>query len=374
MGRIFFWLWAALGVGAACGPDRDVLIGVAYTADSTYVPVARVLLDSPPPAGGPRIRFTGNVGGAELASTGLPGEVDYALRLVRQGIVAAVGPSSSRSALATASVYRDAGIPVVVPTATSRRLATLAPWLFVLAPNDSAEGAFIARFAARRLGARTATIFYNNDEYGVGLNDGVTAALAREGITALATLTVQQDRICGRPGQPNPFAQYVAGAAQRGRPDVVVTAGRGWETGCLVRLVHARWPSVPIIAGDGTVPDSQLARALPGSTADLYLVAFWHPNVANPQSQAFVRAFQRLTGHTPTHGDAFAHDAALLLVAAVRAAGPRPAAVRRYLEELGTGRPPYEGVTGPIAFTAGHPRPLLMTRYRGGRAELVQFP
>src|SRR5207245_5907500 len=74
------------------------------------------------------------------------------------GRVGVVGHGSSRRSLVASSVYNEAGIPQITPTSTSRLLHAVGPWTFMLAPDDSAEGAFMAAFAAERLGARRVSI------------------------------------------------------------------------------------------------------------------------------------------------------------------------------------------------------------------------
>jgi hypothetical protein len=56
---------------------------------------------------------------------------------------------------------------------------------------------------------------------------------------------------------------------------------------------------------------------------------------------------------------------------AVREVGPRRAAIRRYLGELGISRPPYRGVTGPISFAPRRPVNLLMTHVVNGATAMV---
>jgi ABC-type branched-subunit amino acid transport system substrate-binding protein len=65
------------------------------------------------------------------------------------------------------------------------------------------------------------------------------------------------------------------------------------------------------------------------------------------------------------------YDAIMVAAQAVREAGPGRAAIRRYLSELGTTRPPYRGVTGPIAFAPDRPVNLLMTHVVDGAVVVV---
>lgn len=300
-----------------------------------------------------------------------PGDVRAAIALTAiHGLSGVLGPGSSRGALAAAPIYNEAGIPVVLPTATSRLLRQLGPWTFVLAPDDSVEGEFLARVADERFAARTALIFHTDDEYGTGLRDGVQGALAARGVRVLDVHALSEIRgFCDETGPSDAFRRVVAAALRNGVPDVVIAAVRDENAGCLARTLAELRSLRRILTGDGTqmVP-SLFARAGPAADS-IYGVTFWHPDRPDSISRHFAEDFQRQSGRPPTAGDAMRFDALGVLVAAVRAVGPDPDAVRGWLEQLGKSLPAYEGVTGPVSFGPGRvPRLLLVRaeRERGG--------
>jgi branched-chain amino acid transport system substrate-binding protein len=277
-------------------------------------------------------------------------------------LIAVVGHGGSRGSLAAAPIYAAAGIPQIVPTGTSRLLRQAGPWAFMLAPDDSTEGALIGRFTAERLGARRVLLFFTNDEYGVGLRDGVAAELAARDVAVL-------DKVGVDPSSDIPT--LFEASLRRGIPDVIVVAGRHTETGRVARAALGRVPRLRVVAGDGAL----LLPVLPdlaGPAADsIYVVAFWLPDAPDSMSRAFVERFHRVTGHDPAPDDAMNHDALLLLAHAVRAVGPNRVAVRGYLESLGRTRPPYRGISGDITFVGTRTPPLVMARLRGGRVVRV---
>lgn len=330
-------------------------------------------MDSARQPGQPRIIIaTGDTGSQVESGANLLTEVERALRLSRRAdIVAVVGPGGSREALQSAPMYREAGIPNVIPTATSRRLGGGHTSAFVLAPNDSIQGEFMGAFATEPLQARRALVFYVPDEYGLGLAAGVNASLASRNITLLAQIPVEPAGLC-QPRRPqNPYTDVVAAALLFGIPDVVILATRTPEGACLARAVHQRVPAVRFLAGDGVLVQPLLADMAGPSLDSIYVVAFWSPSIEDPASRAFVNRFRSVTGRDPRSDDAMFYDATMLLAQAIRTGGPDRESVRRYLQSLGRDRSPYQGVTGPIAFTPGAPRPLVMTRVRQGRPEPV---
>jgi ABC-type branched-subunit amino acid transport system substrate-binding protein len=295
---------------------------------------------------------------------GYAGDVAYAEAMVEvPRLVAAVGPQSSRATLLVAPIYAERGIPLISATATSDRVAALGPWVFQLAPGDSAEGAFMVGFALDRLKARRVTIFYlDADEYGLGLRDGAVRALRLRGVAPA-------DQVGIIPQADLP--RRVAESLRRATPDVVIVAARSPETLAIARAVHARLPGAQLVVGDGVPLNADFARSAGAAAAVVYAVAWWSPDLPDAASRAFAAAFQRVSGARPSAAEAMYYDAIMLAAEAVREAGPRRSAVRRWLSELGTLRPPYRGVTGPIAFGTDRPVNLLMTHVVDGAVAVV---
>ncbi|HKC40039.1 MAG TPA: ABC transporter substrate-binding protein, partial [Gemmatimonadales bacterium] len=201
-------------LGGCKSEPRTAVIGYAFPLwGTTTVQVARDEIGSWP-AGGTAIRIV-----YDSITQGDPPDIEVmrAQRLAETpNLVAVVGHGGSRGSLAAAPIYAAAGIPQIVPTSTSRLLRQAGPWAFRLAPDDSTEGALIGRFAAERLGARRVLLFFTNDEYGVGLRDGVLAELAARDVAVLDKVGVDPS---------SDVATLFAASLRRGIPDVIVVAG-----------------------------------------------------------------------------------------------------------------------------------------------------
>jgi branched-chain amino acid transport system substrate-binding protein len=331
---------------ADCGRDPPVLLGYAYARGSPNVAdVAQEALDQAP--GGPAIRIER----WPVGSPGLGGEIRGATLFARTpGMVGVVGHAGSRETLLGAPVYNSEGIPLLVPTSTSRRLSELGPWIFRLAPNDSVEGDVLAAFVTDSLRARSATIFYFSDEYGVGLRDGVTAGLTRRGAIVLDQVSVSMGS-CPPLSTTDDFATVVSASLQRATPDVVILAGRRVDGGCVMRIVDSAHPAMRFVAGDGIEGGSPQLREIAGRAVErLHSVVFWRGAQDDSAARAFGRRFQRIVGRPPDDTDAMVYDAFMLLGKAVREAGADRAAVRGWLESLGGSRAPWQGITGPVSF------------------------
>jgi branched-chain amino acid transport system substrate-binding protein len=364
----------ALWLSACSGQPTSVAIGFASNVGSpSAADVAQLALDASRKPGSPRIVVVvGDSTKPVIRGGPLPSEVRRAIQFVENpNLVALVGPGGSREALQTAPVYRDAGVVNIIPTGTSTRLRELGPLSFQLAPNDSIQGEFIGEFVANKLRARSAALVYLPDEYGVGLAAGSEAALAKYGVKLTSRLPVRPGQVCLPHTPASGYDDVVRDMLTYGEPDVVVLATRTVETSCIASAVHARSPRTLYVAGDGALVQHDFVRWAGPALDSIYLVAFWHEERDDSASRAFVQQFRTIVKREPRHDDAMYYDAVMVAAQAVREGGSSRGSVAKYLSALGRRRPPYRGITGPIAFTPGSPRPLLITRLRNGQPEIV---
>lgn len=357
--RLCAILTAVAGV-VSCDPGQPrAVIGVVFT-DSKAVQVAQEMIAETAQAGEPVILLQ-----HDTRTNPTVDEVfrraEWALSL--PDLAAVVGHESSSSTLAAAPLYLDAGIPLVVPTATTPLLTP--PGVFPLSPTDSVQGAFLARFATEQLEAAKATVFYVADEYGHSLRLGLEREFKRLGVELVEQVPIDSASDAGA---------MVRASLAHGVPDVIVAAVRYPEAWHLARVIKELAPEVQVMAGDGAYAEPA-AIAFAGDAADsVYLSVFWHPDVTDSAGHDFERRFRILTGQAPGPADALVFDAIMVAASAIRAVGPRPDRVGRYLMELGAGRPPYEGVTGAIDFRPDRERPVLMVRPAGQVTRVVYQP
>jgi len=354
----------ALAVSVGCG-RREVVVAIPNNQEVTRV-VRDELVDD---GRGPRVGLIESI--ARLPS-GRYGDIRYAERLASmREVVAIVGPSDSRTALVTAPYYNNAGISQLLPTATSRDLHDAGEHTLMLAPDDSLEGEFIARFVQGELGARTASVFFVNDEFGNGLGHAAASALRAHGVRVLDQVFYGPDA-CPLGGERDDFAQLLPASFARGVPDVLVVAGRDLDAGCLVRRAFATHPRMKVVLGDGVEMRPYFREAAgPVASDSVYAVAFWNPASTDSLSRDFVARFRRITGRDPTPGEAMVYDAIRLAVAAAKAEGADRQAVHGHLLALGTRLPALPGVTGDLAPAMPGRRRLLMLQWAGGHPREV---
>ncbi|HEX5004211.1 MAG TPA: ABC transporter substrate-binding protein [Gemmatimonadales bacterium] len=342
---------------AACEqPTGAAVIGYAFPRDGQRAAiVAAAALPTDTALGAIRIVGDWDSGGTESAV-----EIARARRLVAlPRVMGVVGHVGSRSTLITAPIYSAAGIPLVVPTATSGRLWEIGEWVFPLAPSDSMEAAFLGEAAVDGLKASRIAVYFVNTAYGSGIRGELRRWLGTRGMAPVDEVPY----VIGAD-----LATLVQASLRRTHPDLTVLVGRRIEVAQLAALIYEHDPSIRLLAADGAYDQLAELIAAAGPAADsLYLTTFWVADTTVPVQRDFVRRYRNDTGRDPTAFEAMRYDAIMVLAQAIREAGPDRAAIRDWLASLGGSRPPFQGVTGNVTFRRGARRNLLLVRLREGR-------
>ena len=354
--RCLACLAAALLAGAACRSRAPLSIGDGYPRGKdrhTIVQVVQEAFDSARPPIPIRIE-PWTVGGYE----DLDAATEQAERFAATpGLIGVVGPAGSRIALLASSVYNAKGVTQLVPNATSKRLTSAGPWTFMLVPDDSVEGVALAEYALDSLQLARVTVMYLGDEYGIGLRDGVAAALRSRG-SRLADHVLVPNQPC-QAARNGELARVVARASvRRAPPDVVVLAVTTAVAACLMPMIAAEIPGVWFLAADGVEPFRPALAALAAPIRERFrAVAFGVPG-ADSATQLFLARARRILGREPAQSEILIYDGFMVLAAAAQAGNGSRAAVRRWVESLGRSRPAWNGLSGPIGF-AGPRRGLI---------------
>lgn len=348
--RFSFHRWCLAGVflatalGCTGEPQRTLRIGDAVpraTAGGSLRDVLQPLLAQ---GDAPRIAIA--PWSIPISAVGV-GEDAQARRFIDDSsVIAVVGHSGSRPTLMVEPLYREAGLPLIVPTSTARSLRSVGSHVHMLVPTDDLIGAFLVDEARERLGVRRLGMLYVIDAYGEGIFDGVRARV-RERSDSLVGAAALSGMECEGDGAA--LDAVIKAFLRRHRPDGIIVALPQVAAWCAVRALSREDPALTIITTDSFVLDeaSPLSAA---ERANTHALLFWEPGT-DSASTAFVARWRAVLQRDPYPGEALEYDAFQLIVAAIRAGHTSRAAVQRWLQALGTeGHPPFAGLTGPIDF------------------------
>jgi branched-chain amino acid transport system substrate-binding protein len=282
--------------------------------------------------------------------------IDYADWLSAQDVAVVVGHSGSRGSVAAGTIYAQHGIVQVAPLATARELTAGNRRAFGLVPNDSIEGAYIAAFADSALHSRRVALLYHQDEFGIGIRDGVVAELGRRG------RAIVDERFFAPEGAQGPSVDVgtLLAAALRSRPDVIVLGARIAQTRDVARYLRAHGLRIPVVCSDGSyvLPPGSSARDL-SDLEGFYIVRFWSPE-RDSAGAAFARTFEQRYGYVPDQSEALTYDAVKLVGLAVKDGARTSDEFARALTSYGRAKPGHPGlVTAEYSFTNGRPRNMV---------------
>ena len=274
------------------------------------------------------------------------GRPDLAIRIAQQlvddpAVVAVIGHLNSSAALAAGRIYGEARRPVVMisPSASSPDLSGINPFVFRACPSDVSHGAQLARYARHMLNARRVGVMYLDDDYGRGLRLSFVGEFKR-----LGGEVIEEDPMLSTTPSLEP---YVTRLQQSGGVDALILAtDLGGAQLALREMSRAgvHWTTLGGDALSGIEQSGPLAEGVRMSVA--YLV-----DQAGDRNAQFVATYARAyPGERPDHRGATTYDIVHLLATVLRDAGPQRRAVRDRVARVGRDLPPFEGVTGRIAF------------------------
>ncbi len=296
------------------------------------------------------INAAGGVGGRPLALVFRDdyGNPDSAVFIAddfyNSSVSAVVGHLYSGTTIAAAPVYNGGEQPLVAisPSSSSPDITSAGDYTFRVCPSDLAHGAVLARWIYGSLGLRRGAVLYLNNQYGRGIRQMFVQEFNRLGGELLSI-----DPYLGEHPIVEPYLDRLAKGSPR--PDFLLIAGNRREAETIIAEARRRGLQVPVLGGDGFDGIEQ-TKELPERT---YHSSAYFPSLASPANQRFLESYSRkYPGRRPNQAAAATYDAIYLLRDVIARAGTNREAIRHALAAVGSATPPFEGVTGTIAFDA----------------------
>lgn len=353
---------------AGCGRGEPetirigVLVNMTGTEGKSTVEAAELAVSPTNAAGG--IVVGGRKRRVELIfedTRALPDEaIDGARRLVQRDVIAILGPSRSRDAIAVGGVVENARIPMICASSSHPETTAGKRYVFRVTFVDAFQGEALARFSREELGARTAAVLYDvasayNRNLATVFNRAFAAAGGR--MVAVETYTT---------GEAD-FSQQLTRIAEA-EPQVLFLPNYYEDIPEQARQARALGLGAVLVGGDSwaLISSADLAHF-----EGAFFGQHWHLDQAesHPQGERFVAAFRQTHGRDPSSQAALIYDAFGLLFRAIEDGGDDPDGIRQALAEIDA----YPGVTGAITYrgTRGDPpRRLVIVQVQRGEAVL----
>jgi len=345
-------LTLTLGLGAAHAADKTVKIavpspytgGAAAYGDNVKAGVELKVAE---------INKAGGVNGAKIEAVYLDEQCDpkeaatVSTKIVQdKDIVGIVGHLCSSAHLAALPNYLRNGVPAISPTATNVSISDKnkdrdgKTWSFRDVYRDDFQGAFLARYAFEVLKLKSVAVFYENNDYGIGLKDAFVKKAKELGLAVVGEEAYVK-------GATDFTPQLTSLKAKK--PEGLFLSGYYNEGALIATQAKKLGLDVPKFGADGldNVDYINLAKDAAENT---FLTTPFLPEVAGVEAQAFLKAFKEQYKRDVDYMSANAYDAAGILFQAIAKAGPDRAKIRDYLASMDSVEKGYKGITGLTYF------------------------
>lgn len=275
---------------------------------------------------------------------------------------AILGEVASSRSIAAAPIAQNAQIPMLTPSSTNPEVTRKGDFIFRSCFIDPVQGAAIAQFAAKSLGAKTAAIMVDRkNDYSTGLEKVINETFEKMGGKIVAVTSYQE-------GDQDFNAQLTS--LKGANPEVVFVPGYYNDVGLIAKQAREKGITVPLIGGDGW--DSVQLYAIGGAALNgSYFTNHYSPYDTDPKVQKFVNDYKARYGTVPDALAATAYDAALIMFDAIKRSkslnGPD-------IRDALAATKDFPGVTGTVTFNENRDavKPIVMIEIKDGGTYAVK--
>ena len=276
--------------------------------------------------------------------------------VTQDNVHAVLGEVASSRSIAAAPIAQNAQIPMLTPSSTNPEVTKKGDFIFRSCFIDPYQGAAIAQFAAKTLGAKNAAIMVDRkNDYSTGLEKVINETFAKFGGKIVATQSYQE-------GDQDFNAQLTS--LKGANPEVIFVPGYYNDVGLIAKQARDKGITVPLIGGDGW--DSEQLYKIGGTALNgSYFTNHYSPFDTDPRVVKFVNDYKAKYGGTPDALAATAYDAANIMFDAIKRSkslsGPD---IRDALKATNA----FPGVTGTVTFNAQRDavKPIVMIEIKDG--------
>ena len=244
-----------------------------------------------------------------------------------EDVVVIIGPLFSKTVLASAKVVDKYKIPIFSPTATSKNISGISPYIFRNSLTNQMQGNAIADYSINHLNLRKFAVLYQRDAYGIELENAFEEELKSFGgeiifsepfdpeqndfepqITAIGGIKDSNLRKLTDEGKPKPELQYEA---------IFIPAHADRVGLILPELVYYNISDIPILGGNGlNSPD--LIRIGGKYAEGVIFVDGFFPLSENPIVKEFVDRYRTFFNKEPDIYSANSYDAAMIILEIIK--------------------------------------------------------
>lgn len=275
--------------------------------------------------------------------------VNAALKLIDQdGVVAMIGPNSSKQAVPAGGTANDNECPMISPWSTNPNTTLDRPWVFRAAFLDPFQGPVAVNFAAKTFGAKTAAVIFDvSNDYSKGLAEIFKA----EWEAAMGSGTVLAYESHGTKDQD--FSAQLTNIVGAG-PDFIFIPNNYNQVALIVKQARELGYNGPFMGSDAW-GSAELMTLCGDDCKGQYFSTHYAAAGAKGATKEFIDRYAAEHGYTPDDVAALTWDAARLVIQALKNLDELPAdlqAQRTAIRDSLAGIAEFAGITGSMKFDA----------------------
>jgi branched-chain amino acid transport system substrate-binding protein len=259
-----------------------------------------------------------------------------------KNIVAVIGHVCSSATLAAMPIYVRHGLPCISPTSTNPTIGDVGKgWFFRNCYTDDFQGKYLATYVvAELMGKEKVAIFYENNDYAIGLKDSFMAGAEECGVEVIGAEAYV--------AKTTDFTPQLTKLLDK-KPDAIFLCGYHPEGALIASQARKLGFTGPFFGADGI--DNVDYINIAGKYAEnTYLTVPFLAAAASQEGKDFAERFKKTAGRDVDWMSANAYDCMGLLAHVIAKTGPDRKKIREGLAAMNSEEKGYKGVTGLTYF------------------------
>ncbi|MGD9124133.1 MAG: ABC transporter substrate-binding protein [Desulfarculaceae bacterium] len=258
-----------------------------------------------------------------------------------KNIVAVIGHVCSSATLAGMPIYIRKGMPVISATSTNATIGKISKgWFFRNCYTDDYQAAFLAEYVKKILGLKKVGVFYEQNDYAIGLKDSFVKAAKGLGLGIVGTEAYTRNT--------TDYGPQIT-KLKAGGPDGIFISGYYQQGALIARQARKAGFKGALFGADGL--DNADYIKLAGKDADgTYMSVPFLAEASGPAGQGFVKKFKASAKRDPDWMSANAYDCMGILAAVIAKVGADRKKIRDGLAAYNAPGKAFKGITGATFF------------------------
>jgi branched-chain amino acid transport system substrate-binding protein len=278
-----------------------------------------------------------------------------------KSIVAVIGHLCSSATLAAMPIYVRNGMPTISPTSTNPTIGDVGKgWFFRNCYTDDFQGKYLASYVVPKLlGKNKVAIFYENNDYAIGLKDSFVAGAKESGVT----VTGAEAYMTGTTDFTPQLTKLLAA-----KPEAIFLCGYHPEGALIATQGRKLGFDGPLFGADG-IDNIDYINIAGKAAENTYCTVPFLAESAGPAGQDFAERFKKSAGRDVDWMSANAYDCLGILAQVIGKVGPDRKKIRDGLAAINSEATGYEGVTGLTYFDkkGDCSKPAFVKLVKGGK-------